>query len=259
MVASDKLFCMFFFFQAEDGIRDKLVTGVQTCALPIYHAAAEQRRTAGQRAGRGDAVATGAVVPEVVDAALPPCHRARVLVRADPRLASPGLRLGAARGLSVGRLTAARDRRCREDRLQHFALRRHAAAPHGGPRDALRQRPDGSAGSCRSGDIPERARSVDRPRLRYGMPRRRGAAAPQAGTDLIRVELPMQADIHTDKDQLVTELLERVNGAGGAGNGPAVREAFREGFQRLRSQVEMYPVPGRHASLVFESAAKTVR
>src|SRR2546425_4454372 len=28
--------CFFFFFQAEDGIRDKLVTGVQTCALPIY-------------------------------------------------------------------------------------------------------------------------------------------------------------------------------------------------------------------------------
>src|SRR5207244_7563828 len=27
-----------FFFQAEDGIRDDLVTGVQTCALPIsYH------------------------------------------------------------------------------------------------------------------------------------------------------------------------------------------------------------------------------
>src|SRR5205823_8261169 len=26
-----------FFFQAEDGIRDKLVTGVQTCALPISH------------------------------------------------------------------------------------------------------------------------------------------------------------------------------------------------------------------------------
>src|SRR5690349_24579711 len=26
---------MFFFFQAEDGIRDLYVTGVQTCALPI--------------------------------------------------------------------------------------------------------------------------------------------------------------------------------------------------------------------------------
>src|SRR2546421_6017825 len=27
--------CFFFFFQAEDGIRDLIVTGVQTCALPI--------------------------------------------------------------------------------------------------------------------------------------------------------------------------------------------------------------------------------
>src|SRR5438105_10953964 len=29
------LLFFFFFFQAEDGIRDPLVTGVQTCALPI--------------------------------------------------------------------------------------------------------------------------------------------------------------------------------------------------------------------------------
>src|SRR5256885_16906622 len=29
------VFCFFFFFQAEDGIRDYKVTGVQTCALPI--------------------------------------------------------------------------------------------------------------------------------------------------------------------------------------------------------------------------------
>src|SRR5688572_31681176 len=29
-------FVVFFFFQAEDGIRDLTVTGVQTCALPIY-------------------------------------------------------------------------------------------------------------------------------------------------------------------------------------------------------------------------------
>src|SRR5437762_7493334 len=29
------LFIIFFFFQAEDGIRDTSVTGVQTCALPI--------------------------------------------------------------------------------------------------------------------------------------------------------------------------------------------------------------------------------
>src|SRR5947207_3728038 len=29
------LVCLCFFFQAEDGIRDHCVTGVQTCALPI--------------------------------------------------------------------------------------------------------------------------------------------------------------------------------------------------------------------------------
>src|SRR5207249_5998791 len=29
-------FFFFFFFQAEDGIRDRNVTGVQTCALPIF-------------------------------------------------------------------------------------------------------------------------------------------------------------------------------------------------------------------------------
>src|SRR5437763_12182647 len=29
-------FSLFFFFQAEDGIRDTSVTGVQTCALPIF-------------------------------------------------------------------------------------------------------------------------------------------------------------------------------------------------------------------------------
>src|SRR5699024_11839896 len=30
------IFFVFFFFQAEDGIRDRNVNGVQTCALPIY-------------------------------------------------------------------------------------------------------------------------------------------------------------------------------------------------------------------------------
>src|SRR5256886_12215090 len=33
-----RLFLLFFFFQAEDGIRDLTVTGVQTCALPICYA-----------------------------------------------------------------------------------------------------------------------------------------------------------------------------------------------------------------------------
>jgi hypothetical protein len=66
----------------------------------------------------------------------------------------------------------------------------------------------------------------------------------------------MHAEIHTTEDHLVTELIERMNGAG---DGPAAREAYREGFERLRSQLEMYPVSGRRASVIFESAAKTAR
>src|SRR3712207_7840401 len=45
-----------FFFQAEDGIRDIGVTGVQTCALPIY---APERRGGGQIPG-GRPAAAGA-------------------------------------------------------------------------------------------------------------------------------------------------------------------------------------------------------
>src|SRR3989440_4271000 len=37
------LFFFFFFFQAEDGIRDLIVTGVQTCALPISRGARAYR------------------------------------------------------------------------------------------------------------------------------------------------------------------------------------------------------------------------
>src|SRR6266567_2782314 len=35
---------IFFFFQAEDGIRDLTVTGVQTCALPIFEAVLAHER-----------------------------------------------------------------------------------------------------------------------------------------------------------------------------------------------------------------------
>src|SRR5207245_6482701 len=43
-------FFQFFFFQAEDGIRDATVTGVQTCALPISNGASTvEARIAGFR------------------------------------------------------------------------------------------------------------------------------------------------------------------------------------------------------------------
>src|SRR5229473_2353776 len=49
----------FFFFQAEDGIRYKLVTGVQTCALPIFDPATGHVRhyTANEGALLGDVLA----------------------------------------------------------------------------------------------------------------------------------------------------------------------------------------------------------
>src|SRR3712207_9421841 len=60
-----------FFFQAEDGIRDIGVTGVQTCALPIYREDGRRRARQGQPAllgldqpagqGQADAVPVPAV------------------------------------------------------------------------------------------------------------------------------------------------------------------------------------------------------
>src|SRR5262249_59061397 len=61
---------VFFFFQAEDGIRDWSVTGVQTCALPISSAASAAPFTASsERAaapGRGPAMASTAPAPEQI-------------------------------------------------------------------------------------------------------------------------------------------------------------------------------------------------
>src|SRR2546430_17604322 len=85
----------FFFFQAEDGIRDLTVTGVQTCALPIYvvrgrdaglcrraDPPADQRSTQVQ-IGRGCGV-SGAGTQRLLEAPVLP---------AIARLAAPGLPL----------------------------------------------------------------------------------------------------------------------------------------------------------------------
>ena len=64
-----------FFFQAEDGIRDRLVTGVQTCALPIWRelfAVADRKQhlyqvgSMGCAAGMGLGVALNGARPVVV-------------------------------------------------------------------------------------------------------------------------------------------------------------------------------------------------
>jgi hypothetical protein len=64
----------------------------------------------------------------------------------------------------------------------------------------------------------------------------------------------MPASKPTSEDPRVTAFVAHVNGEG---DGPAAREAYREAFARLRSQLEMYPAAGRRASDTFESAAQT--
>src|SRR5205823_8914701 len=69
-------FFFFFFFQAEDGIRDKLVTGVQTCALPISAAGTARSCTAGavhrpDRRRHAAAPPPARPVPAVQDLAVP--------------------------------------------------------------------------------------------------------------------------------------------------------------------------------------------
>src|SRR5256886_7103587 len=81
---------IFFFFQAEDGIRDLTVTGVQTCALPI---AADPPRD--ERHDR-DVVASW-------------CR----LVGGDPRDVEPG---------QLGGLEQARQFGGDEDRVTHYLL-----------------------------------------------------------------------------------------------------------------------------------------
>src|SRR5699024_12148965 len=48
-----QLYACYFFFQAEDGIRDRNVTGVQTCALPIWGSAGQRDRRERRGVGRG--------------------------------------------------------------------------------------------------------------------------------------------------------------------------------------------------------------
>src|SRR5256886_3397635 len=65
-----ELIIFIFFFQAEDGIRDLTVTGVQTCALPILeHERAPQRSVL--RDARDDAVRRTGVAFAVVGPSVP--------------------------------------------------------------------------------------------------------------------------------------------------------------------------------------------
>src|SRR5256886_4011013 len=59
---------IWYFFQAEDGIRDLTVTGVQTCALPIYELVMGERRL--RAAQRAELTVIPAIVRQTADDAM---------------------------------------------------------------------------------------------------------------------------------------------------------------------------------------------
>src|SRR5437868_1723863 len=72
----------FFFFQAEDGIRDRNVTGVQTCALPISNWFAENQRNIGRLRDAAAQMAIGKISGAVGNAShLGPDIEARICKR----------------------------------------------------------------------------------------------------------------------------------------------------------------------------------
>src|SRR5256885_16068928 len=93
----------FFFFQAEDGIRDYKVTGVQTCALPICAAdlaGFDQRAVAPVHGGAvGRCNATAAAADDDVVVVL---HGDSVLCLSGPNAAAGHLALFAGQGPAAG-------------------------------------------------------------------------------------------------------------------------------------------------------------
>src|SRR5205823_10624070 len=88
------IFCLFF--EAEDGIRDKLVTGVQTCALPISTATADNTMagvdgTSAPR--RSHQLAANSATTTTFP---PPCHAPIIFARSEER------RVGKECGAGVG-------------------------------------------------------------------------------------------------------------------------------------------------------------
>src|SRR5438128_10868217 len=83
-------------------------------------------------------MAAVAAIPDVAAAALPSSNSPCALACANLLLAAAGVRMDAPCGVSVGCLTAAGDRRRREDSIPHFAFRRHSGLPHHRQRTSCR-------------------------------------------------------------------------------------------------------------------------
>src|SRR3989441_3251600 len=151
----------FFFFQAEDGIRDKLVTGVQTCALPIS-------TRYSPRGTASDGCSSSAEVNDAHDRLRrPPTARARPPRRAARRRLAPS---PARQVVPRADRAASRDRDRRERPHVRVAPRARAHAPPAPDR----------AGAARLSCDPPTGLVSDRFPISGRRPSR-GAARPRGG------------------------------------------------------------------------------
>src|SRR2546430_16659205 len=93
----------FFFFQAEDGIRDLTVTGVQTCALPI--SAAVGRLVRSREAVRHEDDLAEITTAPASPCCRPPPHGSERLDPAPPNAAAPSRCAGSCPHAAAGAAT----------------------------------------------------------------------------------------------------------------------------------------------------------
>src|SRR5699024_11816080 len=91
------IYILNFFFQAEDGIRDRNVTGVQTCALPIFNPSEQVPPRMGQVAfsETEDAIENSSqVVLPSIEGRLSTCHCSECRSHSLPEIRSEERRVG---------------------------------------------------------------------------------------------------------------------------------------------------------------------
>src|ERR1019366_1156068 len=141
----------------------------------VAHAAAEQRRTAGERSECRHLVDEVIVFAHVMAAAVPRSHGPCALARTNLLLAAARIRMAAPGDISMGGLAAGSDCRGRADCFPHLAFRCHGGVPIDGRRthcrlDITRYVPNRPNDTYRPGSFPEQPGSVDRPGTRRGLP-----------------------------------------------------------------------------------------